>query len=136
MKSAYYITLNVVETEEEGESSEGDSKAILWNKIWHLNIPEKIKFLAWQACVNGLPTKVNLQIRGISNGVLCPGCDRVPESISHALIECEVAKECGIVGKIVLLIWCLITRMFLTQLLKLWQLGLLRIWKFFLWRLG
>ena len=25
--------------------------------------------------------------------MLCPGCDRVPESIYHALIECEVAKR-------------------------------------------
>ena len=32
-------------------------------------------------------------MRGINNGVLCSGCDRVPESISHAFIECEVAKR-------------------------------------------
>ena len=60
VKSAYYIALNVVETKEEGESLEGDNKATLWKKIWHLNILEKIKFFAWQAYVNGLPTKVNL----------------------------------------------------------------------------
>ena len=58
VKSAYYIALNVVETKEEGESSEGDSKA--WKKIWHLNIPEKIKIFSWRAYVNGLPTMVNL----------------------------------------------------------------------------
>ena len=93
MKSAYYIALSVVETKDEGECSDGDSRVSLWKKIWHLNIPEKIKIFAWRACVNGLPTKVNLQTRGINVGVLCPGCDGVLETISHALIDCRVAKR-------------------------------------------
>ena len=93
VKSAYYIALSVVETKDEGECSDGDSRVSLWKKIWHLNISEKIKIFAWRACVNGLPTKVNLQTRGINVGVLCPGCDGVLETISHALIDCRVAKR-------------------------------------------
>ena len=77
----------------QGECSDGDSRASLWKKIWHLNMLEKIKNFAWRACVNGLPTKVKLQTRGINDGVLYPGCDGVPETISHALIDCEVAKR-------------------------------------------
>lgn len=69
-------------------------------KDLHLNIPEKVKRFSWRACVNGLPKMVNLQSRGINKGMLCPGCDGAPESISHALIGCEIAKEFGAAGRI------------------------------------
>ena len=32
----------------------------LWNRIWGLHVPNKIKHLAWKACKNALPTKLNL----------------------------------------------------------------------------
>ena len=83
VRSSYHVALNLVDCSDEGESSFGDPWERLWKKIWHLNIPPKIKYFAWRACIDALPTKVNL----------CPCCGSELEAISHSLICCEVAKR-------------------------------------------
>ena len=64
VKSASCVALNMVDSSEEGESSYGDPRDLLWKKVWHLNIPSKIIIFAWRACVDALLTMVNLQKRG------------------------------------------------------------------------
>ena len=93
MKSAYYIALQVLEINDEGECSSGDYGSALWRRMWHLNIPAKIKNFAWRACMDGLPTMVNLQKRGINSCNLCPSCTKEPEAISHALTSCDTTKR-------------------------------------------
>ena len=56
VKSAYYVALPIVETTHEGESSSGDPRTLLQKRMWHLNIPAKIRIFAWQACMNALLT--------------------------------------------------------------------------------
>ena len=63
VKSAYYIALKVVYTNEGGECSRGDTRTPLWKRMWHLKIPAKIRIFAWYACMNALPTKMNLYKR-------------------------------------------------------------------------
>lgn len=46
VKNAYYIALGVIEYEDNGESSNGDPKAPLWRKLWHLKILAKMKIFA------------------------------------------------------------------------------------------
>ena len=48
VKSAYYVALNMVDSSEGGESSCRDPRERLWKKVWHLNIPSKIKILPFQ----------------------------------------------------------------------------------------
>ena len=93
VKSAYYVALNLVDYADKGESSFGDPWERLWKKIWHLNIPPKVKIFAWRACLDALPTMVNLKKRGIDENGLCPCCGSELEAISHSLIHCEVAKR-------------------------------------------
>ena len=93
VKSAYYVALNLVDCTDEGESSFGDPWERLWRRIWHLNIPPKVKFFAWRACLNALPTMVNLKKRGIGENGLCPCCGSELKAISHSLIRHEVAKK-------------------------------------------
>ena len=93
VKSAYYVTLNMVDSSEEGESSCGDPRQQLWKKVWHLNIPSKIKIFAWRACVDALPTMMNLKKRSIGVTENCPCCGREMESIFHSIIRCEMAKR-------------------------------------------
>ena len=93
VKSVYYVALNKVDSSEEGESSYGNPGERLWKKVWHLNIPSKIEVFAWRACVDALPTMVNLKKRGIGENDFCPCCRREVESIFHSIIRCEVAKR-------------------------------------------
>ena len=46
IKNAYYVARRILEKEDHGESSLGDVCAPLWKRIWHLNIPEKIRIFA------------------------------------------------------------------------------------------
>ena len=93
VKSANYIALNLSKGEDEEECSLGDSRAPLWKRHWHLKIPTKFKIFGWRACLIGLPIAENLKKRGINTSELCPCCEKEPESITHSLLRCEIAKK-------------------------------------------
>ena len=57
VKSTYHIAHSLVEGSDEASSSTGDPLKTLWRRLWHLNLPAKIKIFAWRAYVNGLPSK-------------------------------------------------------------------------------
>nr|XP_023881248.1 uncharacterized protein LOC111993657 [Quercus suber] len=62
VRSAYYVALSLVKSCNRGESSAGDSRSLLWKRVWHLNLPEKIRIFAWRACMDALPTMQNLKL--------------------------------------------------------------------------
>ena len=76
VKSAYYIALNVINPAGIGECSHGDPKVPLWKWIWQLKIPPKIRISTWEACVNALPTMINLRKRGVNTNGMCLLCGR------------------------------------------------------------
>ena len=53
----------------------------------------KVRIFAWRACIEGLPTRLNLVKRGINVGADCPLCGKCVESTSHALIFCNKISE-------------------------------------------
>ncbi|KAL0006246.1 hypothetical protein SO802_013807 [Lithocarpus litseifolius] len=66
-------------------------------KLWHLNLPAKIKIFAWRACVNGLPTMEAIYTRGISQTKICPVCRNEAETLDYAPLDCAFSS----------LVWCL-----------------------------
>ena len=93
VKSAYYVALLVVEKSEVGECSSGDSRTHLWKKVWQLQLLAKIRIFAWKACLDGLPTRLNLTKRGVKVEAECPLCEKAMENTSHALIYCDKICE-------------------------------------------
>ena len=93
INSAYYIACSLVEAEETSESSSGNPRTPFWKKIWHLKIPSKIRIFVWRACMNGLSTRLNLSRRGVNIKPMCPIYDQEMETTTHALIQCELAKQ-------------------------------------------
>ena len=75
-----------------GESSSGDPCKLLWKRLWHLNLPAKIKVFAWRACVNGLPIMDAIFSKGISQNKICLVCGKEAENIDHALISCDFSS--------------------------------------------
>ena len=61
---------------------------LLWNRIWGLHVPNKIKRLAWKACKNALPTKLNLVHHKIIMDDCCDACKTQQEDAVHALFLC------------------------------------------------
>ena len=74
VKSTYYVARKILVGCDRGESSTGDTQALLWKKMWHLNIPAKVRNFAWRLCTDAIPTMLNINKRGIQVG-LC--MDRV-----------------------------------------------------------
>ena len=93
VKSAYYIAFKVVDFVEVAECSNGDPRTPFWRKLWHLEVPAKIRIFAWKACMNALLTKLNLYKRGINTDVICPICDHGIETILHSLVFCDLARQ-------------------------------------------
>ena len=91
VKSAYKVAREVLYGGNLAESSRGCVGKEVWVALWKLRIPNKIKVFGWRACNNILPTKHNLSKQKIIEDEMCPICMRFPESVIHALWECEAA---------------------------------------------
>ena len=73
VRSAYFLE-HERKSKAKGEGSEpkgGEGKT-----IWKLKVTNPAKVFLWKACSNILPTKDNLQRRGIKMDVLCNFCKR------------------------------------------------------------
>lgn len=57
----------------------------MWNGIWSLQVPRKIKHLLWKVANDAIPTLYNLWRRRVVQAVVCPGCFSDCEDTIHAL---------------------------------------------------
>ena len=100
-KSAYYLLKDHYEEKSNcGEASNGEMMKVLWNRVWSLHILPKVKNFIWRACLNILPTKINLKKKKITTDGFCPICESEAESIAHALWECPVANDVWLSSKL------------------------------------
>ncbi|GJS74599.1 RNA-directed DNA polymerase, eukaryota [Tanacetum coccineum] len=61
---------------------------------WIKVIPIKINIFAWKVCLDKLPTRLNLSLRGVEiPSILCPLCSIALESFSHLLFSCHLARQ-------------------------------------------
>ncbi|PWA75951.1 reverse transcriptase domain, Reverse transcriptase zinc-binding domain protein [Artemisia annua] len=61
-----------------------------WNKL----VPIKVNIASWRMENQRIPTRVNLDYRGIDlHSVRCPVCDDDLETEEHILVKCVVAKN-------------------------------------------
>ena len=61
IKSGYYVGKQLrMEESNTGETPVQRTNGSLWSQIWKANVPNKIKFFYWRACLNILPTQDNL----------------------------------------------------------------------------
>ena len=62
--------------------------------VWDLKISGKAKIFGWRAMLDRLPSRVNLETRGVIMSCnLCPLCRKEMETLQHLLITCEVAQR-------------------------------------------
>ncbi|KAM1599971.1 hypothetical protein ACFXTN_022494 [Malus domestica] len=65
----------------------------LWNYIWSLDVPPKIRNFMWRALRRGLATKLRLLIRRCATSPLCPFCGSSEESLLELLDTNHGSKE-------------------------------------------
>ncbi|XP_024035529.1 uncharacterized protein LOC127899286 [Citrus sinensis] len=72
----------------------------IWQRIWKLKVPAKVKHFIWRVGVNVLPTADNLRRRQVELASICPICNAADESIVHCLVNCSFAKSCWLLSPI------------------------------------
>ena len=93
IKSGYAIArLLTKETDGIVGSSTGQNRRLIWQRLWKLHLPNKIKIFGWRACHDMLPTKDNLVRRRITEDSVCELCQQGPETGIHVLCDCGVAR--------------------------------------------
>ena len=96
VKSAYKIAQKCLKESSHkanaGSASKNDKMKSLWNLIWKLKCPNKIKQFMWRSCRDILPTKHQLKARGIHIEDDCEQCG-LCESTGHVLWGCKLATE-------------------------------------------
>ncbi|GKA04369.1 RNA-directed DNA polymerase, eukaryota, reverse transcriptase zinc-binding domain protein [Tanacetum coccineum] len=61
---------------------------------WNPCIPIKVNVFLWRLLLNKLPSRVNLDRKGIDVvSILCPICQEDVETANHIFFTCEMAKE-------------------------------------------
>ena len=65
-----------------------------WRSFWKIKVLLKISNFVWKLLNNCLPTFLNLHVRGISIGKLCPMCNEEEESLTHLFLHCPFTRAC------------------------------------------
>ncbi|GJT13095.1 RNA-directed DNA polymerase, eukaryota, partial [Tanacetum coccineum] len=61
---------------------------------WIKVVPININIFAWKVCLDKLPTRLNISLRGVEiPSILCPLCSIAFESSSHLLFSCHLARQ-------------------------------------------
>ena len=67
-----------------------DHSATRWNSL----VPIKVNIFTWWLTLNKIPTRDNLDKRGIDiHSLLCPVCDLEIETVGHLFFSCQMARD-------------------------------------------
>ncbi|XP_057809034.1 uncharacterized protein LOC131023509 [Salvia miltiorrhiza] len=89
VKSGYLCGTNFFEPRVHTSSF---SEASWWKKIWALNVPPKVKHLAWKALHDYVVSNGNLAAHHVPVLGFCSWCQQAWGSTEHALVWCEKVR--------------------------------------------
>lgn len=93
VRRAYILLMEEVWSVSGGQSSDSSAIRQVWNSIWSMKTPNKIRNFAWRAWRDILATKVNLKKRPVTNDDLCNDCGNEAETSYHMFWFCNKVKE-------------------------------------------
>jgi hypothetical protein len=94
VKSAYKVCRDELIRRRENDKGQGGSSQaveLIWDGIWKMKCPNKIKHFAWRLVHNSHPLRINLARRGMKIDTKCPLCQRLDEE--HLFLKCKMAKQ-------------------------------------------
>lgn len=95
MKSAYRLAYSGASNGSilKGSSSFQASPSV-WNLLWSLKVPPKLKFFLGgdRVCSNALASKENIWLRKCGSSPLCPRCLLEVETVEHILFRCPFSQ--------------------------------------------
>lgn len=70
-----------------------NAPSAVWDGIWKAPaLPPNANFFIWRAYKELLPVRANLVHRGVCIDTICPMRQREPETVSHMLLYCPLAR--------------------------------------------
>ncbi|CAN6695621.1 unnamed protein product [Malus baccata var. baccata] len=96
VKSGYGIALELMESGGLGKKGRGaPSDKIkynkIWNVIWRLDVPRKMRFFIWKCCNHALAVRRNLKRRHMRVDNIYGVCGLVDETENHIFFRCETS---------------------------------------------
>ncbi|XP_058760957.1 uncharacterized protein LOC131634317 [Vicia villosa] len=91
VKSAYHLLVHGKRSKGPGPSSVSYHK--LGQKIWQARLHPRVRNFLWRLAKDILPTKENLQKKGITLDTSCSFCQAAPETAHHLFLQCEFARS-------------------------------------------
>ncbi|GJZ51298.1 putative RNA-directed DNA polymerase, eukaryota, reverse transcriptase zinc-binding domain protein [Tanacetum coccineum] len=65
-----------------------------YDSLWSNLLPIKVNIFIWRLCLDRLPHRLNLSLRGLEiESLRCPSCYTGIESADHIFFTCSLAKE-------------------------------------------
>ena len=92
VRCAYKMLTEAKSSSQQSYSDMGVWKKF-WKMVWSVRVPHKIRHFLWQACLNALPTMVNLSRRRIVTDGRCGFCLGEEEDVLHAVWSCPSLTE-------------------------------------------
>jgi hypothetical protein len=92
VRSGYHFLLNESHQDNPG-SSDTTLVTHIWNTIWSLQVPMKIRHFLWCACHESLLTRKNLHHRHVQANPRCLSYTVSVKSTLHALWQCNSLNE-------------------------------------------
>ncbi|CAN0888737.1 Transposon TX1 uncharacterized 149 kDa protein [Linum grandiflorum] len=88
VKAAHRLCTEVIAADTE-HRRDGD-----WSKIWHLDIPHRMRHFLWRIARHVLPTRTDLASRRVQVPLECGLCSSYDETLWHLFLECSTATRC------------------------------------------
>jgi hypothetical protein len=79
VRSAYKVSRDAIVRDDSRNGGQGGSAMtdhLIWEKLWKLHCPNKIKHFLWSFTHNSHPLRRNLARRGLKIDAVCPVCGR------------------------------------------------------------
>lgn len=76
-----------------GMPSECRKNSQVWNMIWKLKVPNKIKIFVWRCCNHALAVRRNLKRWHIRVDNVCRVCNMVDESENHLFFQYKLNHQ-------------------------------------------
>ena len=93
VKSGYHVACEVLKHEGWAECSCGGDMQQVWQALWKMRVPNKIKIFGWRVFHGILPTWFNLGKKKIIRESVGPICTRLPENELHVFWEYPTAQD-------------------------------------------
>jgi hypothetical protein len=93
MRSAYQVEWEFQYRQKIQPTSSSSNQVDVWDSVWNLKCPAKIKIFIWRALHSAIPCRAILAAKHIKVKSHCPPCNKGVDNIIHLLFQCEKAEE-------------------------------------------